>query len=138
MQPKELPMSEEELRLAELVRAALGDRADKPFQPFALYHKELDQIWVQIRDASALHVWVNGVLTLIEDNYPEEGEDKDIGFTLDPVQRLCRHYGLSTEQVEIRQLLDAFVKEFPEHSVQVDTARKILEQVESTTVVIAR
>jgi hypothetical protein len=124
--------------LTRLVREAMGDRADMLFESFAAYNPALDRIEVWTRDCG--HRWVDVVMNIFEllvDNYPEdreEGTTEEVGFGIWPVKRICKLHGLSTNQADIKQLLDLILREWPKTEPQILIARQLLEQLDSTEI----
>jgi hypothetical protein len=124
--------------LTRLVKEAIGDQADKPFEPCIVYYPELDRIEVLTHDCS--YAWIDVVMNIFEifqDNYPEDREEgvlEEVGFAIWPAKRMCRYYGLSTDWADIKQLLDALETDFPWIGPQILIARQLLEQLDSTEV----
>ena len=132
MKHDERPLSEDERRLTELVRAAMGDRADQPFRPVVFYHKELDWIEVILRDCSYTQtLWsLTHPFRLLEDHYPEEGEDKHIGFVVECARGFCRHHLVMKDgHVDLGKLLDELFQTFPEISESIDICRGLIAQL---------
>lgn len=101
-------------RLNELVREALGDNADKPFRPFAIYDGQLDRILVQIRDCSVTEKSINEVLTLLEDNYPEDSEDRYAGLAVECARQfLIKHRFPYRGQIDPADIIDAIFIIYP-------------------------
>src|SRR5690349_16367339 len=112
MDDDSVPLSEQERRLAELVLAFMGDRIHEPFEPFVTYDRPMDRIWVLTRDCSICEVSVGGVLILLENNYPEEGQEKCVGFAIEPAQRFYRQRNLpTTVKYPLSTLLDEVLDE---------------------------
>lgn len=127
-------LDEERARIYELVKQTMGDNFGQPFVPFALYHRDLDRILVVTRDCSHTEIQVNDFLTLMEDNYPEEGEQKECGFVVECARGLCRISGLPYPGFEVKKLLDFIESQFPHHSSQAGIARGILGVLKSPEV----
>lgn len=106
-------------QIATQVREAFGGRIGK-FRPCAFFDDRLDCIRVIARDCSVLETRINKVVTVLEDNYYSDSDEKQyIGFTLKGARHFCRQHGfdLSTP-IEIGALLDAIVRSFPDVAIQ--------------------
>lgn len=141
MNPEDFRLTDEERRIAELVREAFreaGVDPDAPFRPVAFWHKELNTIVVVVRDCSACHVRVNDGLTLMEDQYPEDDEDRYVGFEVHATPGFYENEGLlSGGSVELNQALDMLVRKFPGDLLQIEICRTLLGRLETTTVELA-
>lgn len=141
MDQNERPLTDEEWRLDELVREIfreVGGDPDAPFRPFAVFDEQLDRIWVSVRDCSYVEVRVNGGLSLLEDNYPEDDENKYVGFEIYATRGFYEHEGLlSGDSVELNQVLDILARRFPANSWQIKICRSLLGKLETTTVNLA-
>jgi hypothetical protein len=101
------------------VRQAFGRKSAK-FRPCAYFDDRLDCIRVISRDCSVLETRINGVVTILEDNYyPESGGERYVGFTIKGARHFCQQHGLDTAKaVDLSKLLDALLVAFPEPAVQ--------------------
>src|SRR5437667_8827373 len=92
MTPQDLTPQEEQLETT--VRDALTPTGE--FRPFAVFDEPLDCIRVVLRDCSATEVRIDGLLTVLEANYPlVEGQSEIVGFTIKGVAHLCETQGIS-------------------------------------------
>lgn len=93
----------------------LKENPIKTFSPLAYYDKHLDCIRVKIRDCSVTETRLDRVFTIIEDNYPEPGQDKYVGFTIKGVQHLFKRLGIPLGGVlKITDLLNQIVAQCPQ------------------------
>ena len=133
-----LPLNEEERRLGELVREALGNAPSGPFQPLVFYDTALDRSIVLNEDRSGTEVRIEDNLTIMEANHPRKGEPgrKPVGFTIECASSYCKHFGLLRNgQVDLNEVLDSLlIAAYPSLSYQVDVARRVLSGVEVSTV----
>lgn len=122
------------------LRESFGDSLPT-FKPIAYYDNCMDCIRVLIRDTSTTEKRINGLFTIIVDNYPNEGHLPYVGFSIKGVQHLCRKYRIPAQgPVKIAALLDAIVREAPELTVEVVVncmAKQMLETNELDTVEIS-
>lgn len=87
----------------------------KSFSPLAYYDKHLDCIRVEIRDCSVTEIRLDKLFTLLEDNYPEAGQDPYVGFTIKGVQHLFAQLNLPLDGVwKVADLLQEIVTKHPE------------------------
>ena len=129
-----LPLTPEEKLLTELVRQALGDRVDRPFEPFAVYDQQLDRIWVCVRDCSTTEKWFKA-MCIYEANYPEKDEEPIVGFSIECAGALVKYAGLD-QPVDLTRLLELVEVLYPNLTDQVVIARKLLTQLKTTIVQI--
>ncbi len=117
-------LTPEELRLAHLLQNHLQYMPPGPFKPVAFYRPKLDQIEVIIRDCSTTHRKINGILTIMEDNYPEPAEDVHVGFVIDCAHSFCTTYGLiRDDQVSLPEVVDALFNKAPGFFAGIDEIR---------------
>ncbi len=128
-----LPPNYEE-ELARLIRQTLGDRAFSPFEPFAVYDQQLDRIWVFVRDCSTTEKWFDA-MCIYEDNYREEGEELNVGFSIEHAGVLIRHIGLSWP-VDLTRLLEAVESLYPSLTKQIAIARGLQRQLRTSAVAL--
>jgi len=101
----------------------LGGREFPPFKPVAYYDEDLDCIRVVVRECSTTEVRINRALTLLEDNFPNAGDDKFVGFNIKGVRYFCAEKGWSLDHpIRLSSLLDAIVRLFPDMSVELAVA----------------
>ncbi|MDP3963348.1 MAG: hypothetical protein Q8Q39_02520 [bacterium] len=93
---------------------ALSEDAIGEFRPFAIYNNRLDHILVQTKDCSMTEVRINGCLTLLEDNYSQEGEANLVGFLIEGASRLCAKYRIRTDPAKLLEIFGALLKESPD------------------------
>lgn len=104
------------------------------FTPLAYYDKHMDCIRVQIRDCSITETRVNDLLTILEDNYPEQGQRKYVGFTFKGVSHIFKQLHLPLEGVlKVTDLFNKIVAVYPELLVW-SVAREAIRQVEPTMI----
>ncbi len=97
--------------MGDLIRQ-WGKPAD--FHPFAYYHRDLDFIYIMVRDCSVTEVRINEILDILEANHPEEGRPKYVGFMINSARRFCLKYGLGFEgEVDLVKLVDKVMKIYP-------------------------
>ncbi len=128
----ELPLTPEMKELAELVRQAMGDRVWRPFEPFAVYDTLQDRIWVCVRDCSTTEEWYKA-MCIYTDNHPEEGEDPNVGFSIECAGALVTHAGLSWP-VDLNRMLELVEGLYPNLAEHVAVARGLLKQLKITLV----
>jgi hypothetical protein len=122
-----------EERLGQLVREAFSVESGE-FRPCAWFEERLDCIRVLVRDCSILESRVNDRLTVLEDNYYQEGGRgrRFVGFTFKGARYFCKQQGWSlTVPIKMTDFVDAILKSFPELVVEwfVDqVARPLLEE----------
>lgn len=84
------------------------------FKPLAYYDESLDCIRVEVRDCSVTEWRLSELITVLEDNYPEQDQSRFVGFTLKGVKHLFVSVELPTSGVlRITDLLDKIVKKYP-------------------------
>ena len=128
-------MTPEEMR--ELIVSFFGGEPPE-FRPVAFWHKELNTIIVIVSDCSTCHVRVNDGLTLMEDNYPEPGEDKYAGFEVHATPNFYEHEGLlSGGRVDLNRVLDMLARRFTNNLPEVGICRRLLEKLGTTPVELA-
>lgn len=132
MERENLPLSEQEKLIAQLVRDALGENANRPFRPVAFYKPELDRIEVHVRDCSYAEHWFNGVFYLLQDNYDDEAV---IGFAVDLIRVFTDH---AAKTVDLDVLLDQVLVRCPQLSAEIQQGRDLLSQLESKLVALER
>lgn len=116
-------------RLNKLIRDAMGDRIE-PFKAFLIYERGLDRIWVQVRDCSVTEK-TSGLLTIMEDNYPEEGQEKYVGFAIECAVEFSKRYGYPLRDKEdIRAMLEGIFDLFPRVRKYRDRLHQMLSEVE--------
>jgi hypothetical protein len=71
----------------------------QPFKQHAYYDKHLDCIRVLIRECSVCEHRLTAVMTVLEDNYPEQGQQAYVGFVIKGVEHLFETLGLPLEGV---------------------------------------
>jgi len=104
--------------LAEQVRAAFSGKLGK-FRPCAFFDDRLDCIRVITRDCSILETRINECITVLEDNYPESGEKRYVGFTIKGARHFCREHNFNlATPIEMSALLDAILASFPDVAVE--------------------
>lgn len=81
----------------------LGDLLSKfplaKFSPLAYYDKHLDCIRVVIRECSVTEHRLTAVMTVLEDNYPDYGQQPYVGFVIKGVQHLFESMNLPLDGV---------------------------------------
>jgi hypothetical protein len=134
------------MKTAEEIRANIREdfSADLgKFHSCAFFDDRLDCIRVIGSDCSVTETRVNGLITVLEANYPPEGRRKCVGFTIKGARHFCKEHNLNlTTPIKISDLLDAILIAMP--NVVVETfidclARPLvteqkIEQVEPATV----
>lgn len=131
--PREL--TPEELR--EKVIAFFGGEPPE-FRSVAFWHGELNTVVVVVRDCNTCHVRINDGLTLMEDNYPEPGEDKYAGFEVHATPKFYEHEGLLFDgQIDLNRVLDLLARRFPNNLSEVGICRRLLEKLKTTNVELA-
>ncbi len=93
-------------RLTEIMRKHMIGAV---FMPLARHDPGLDWVFVLNKDVSTSTIPVDGTaLSLLENNYPEVGGDRYVGFTFAGARKFCEHYRLIDfrQQVELHRLLD--------------------------------
>ncbi len=70
-----------------------------PFKQRAYYDKHLDCIRVVIRECSVCEHRLTAIMTVLEDNYPEPGQQPFVGFVIKGVEHLFKELELSLEGV---------------------------------------
>lgn len=91
----------------------------KPFRPVAYYDEHMDVIYVELRNCSLLESRVNGWLTILRDNHPEEGQNRCVGFSLKGVKHLFHEIGFAEGGVYravdfINKILEKYRDEVPQ------------------------
>ena len=71
-----------------------GEYKPNPFRPMAYYDKHLDCIRVEIRDCSITEHRCGEILTVLEDNHPENDQGKYVGFTIKGVGHVFEELSL--------------------------------------------
>lgn len=100
------------------VRSVFGNKPVPAFHPLAYYDSSLDCIRVVIRDCSFTEQRIDGIFTVLLDNYPEGDEQPYVGFTIKGAQHLCARLGLPTSGViKVSDLLNRIVESYPEGTV---------------------
>ncbi len=100
--------------LTELVRESLSGGTVGQFRPCAFFDDRLDCIRVIARECSVVETRVNGLLTILEANYPR-GDRECAGFTIKGARYFCQKYGLSlATPIKISDLLDAVLQAAPD------------------------
>jgi hypothetical protein len=124
-------MNDEERRLTELVRKAVGDRG--PFRPFAGYDDINDRIIGVVRDCSVTEVRVIPSLVLMEDNHPTSDDDFHVGFAVECVSRYCPNTDLTDPQILQPALIDGILIGIamgnPRRVDQIFAARMLLAKI---------
>jgi len=69
------------------------------FSPLAYYDKHLDCIRVIIRECSVTEHRLTAVMTVLEDNYPDDGQQPYVGFVIKGVQHLFESMNLPLDGV---------------------------------------
>ena len=101
------------------------------FNPVAYYDENLDCVRVLVRDCSITETRINENLTLLEDNYPEKGEARYVGFSIKGAKHFCIKNGLpTTGPITVSGILTAMLDQHPETVVDiaVSIALPILEE----------
>jgi len=70
-----------------------------PFKQRAYYDKHLDCIRVVIRECSLCEHRLTAIMTVLEDNYPEPGQQPFVGFVIKGVEHLFESLQLPLEGV---------------------------------------
>lgn len=126
------PIPREEMR--DLIVEFFGGEPPE-FRPVAFWHRELDTIIVVVRDCSTCHVRINDGLTLMEDNYPELGENKYAGFEVHATPKFYESEGLLSDgKVELNRVLDMLTRRFQNNLPEVGICRRFLDSLETTTI----
>jgi len=113
------------------VQSALAEHGGT-FRPCAYFDVRLDCIRVVTRDCSIMETRINEVLTVLEDNYYQESNQRRyIGFTIKGAAHFCKERGLDISvPIDISELLDAILASFPSKMVELAVdgiARPIVE-----------
>ena len=91
----------------------------QPFRPCAYFDEPLDCIRVLIRDCSSTEKRVDGLLTVIEDNYPSDQSKKYVGFTIKGARHFCQRNAIPLDApVEITKILDVILASAPQPAVR--------------------
>lgn len=90
-----MPMNGQPPWMVELLRAF----PPSPFKQRAYYDKHLDCIRVVIRECSVCEHRLTAIMTVLEDNYPEPGQQPFVGFVIKGVEHLFKELGLPLEGV---------------------------------------
>jgi hypothetical protein len=105
-------------QIGEQIRKAFHGKSTR-FRPCAYFDEGLDCIRVIARDCSILETRINPYLTILEDNYEESEEKRYVGFTVKGARYFCQQHGFDlSAPINISQLLDAMLANFPEPAVQ--------------------
>lgn len=85
----------------QVITDALAGAAQgmKPFRPVAYYDEHMDVIYVEWRNCSLLESRVNGWLTILRDNHPEEKQPPCVGVAIKGVRHLFNEIGWSESGV---------------------------------------
>ncbi len=94
----------------------------KPFKPIAYFDSVRDAIVFQTIDCSITEHQIGTIgVILLEDNHPEEGQEKYIGFTIEGVTVLMRNLilmgssGLTPiSELKLIDLLSEIFKKYPD------------------------
>jgi hypothetical protein len=88
------------------------------FAPIAYYDKHLDCIRVEIRDCSVTEHRCGEHLTVLEDNYPKEGQMKYVGFAIKGVRHVFETLEVPLEGIQlVVDFLDKIVRMYPSELV---------------------
>ena len=95
----------------------------KPFRPVAYYDEHMDVIYVELRNCSLMESRVNGWLTMLYDNHPEEGQTRCVGLSIKGVKHFAREMGWSESGVYrvvdgVNKLLDKYHGDVPEENLR--------------------
>lgn len=83
-----------------------------------MFDPHMDCIRVLIRDCSFFERRVSDWITLVYDNYPEEGQSPLVGVVIKGMHYLMRQLNLPTGRViRITKLLNQVVREFPDETL---------------------
>ena len=106
--------------LGNLVRSsAIGD-----FRPCAVFDEHLDCIRVVTKDCSTTEIRVNGLLTVLEDNYPVSDTDQLVGFTIKGARHFCQENGFSlSTPIKVAAILDVIMAKSPDPVVRLIVQR---------------
>ncbi|MEQ1842749.1 MAG: hypothetical protein ABL994_20300 [Verrucomicrobiales bacterium] len=97
------------------VNELFGGFPDRPPVPFAHFVPHRDCIRIIIRDCSYCEHRLNAHLTLIIDNYPEEGQKPIVGLVVKGVRLFFESLGLpGNRAVRVAEVLDCIAKQSPE------------------------
>jgi hypothetical protein len=101
------------------VKEAFGGKPTR-FRSCAFFDDRLDCIRVIARDCSVLETRVNQFITILEDNYYAESEDRQyVGFTVKGARYFCKQHNLDLSYpIEMSALLDAILASSPEVAIQ--------------------
>jgi len=84
------------------------------FKPIAYYDKHLDCIRVIVRDCSITEHRIDDVFTVMEDNRPQQGQQKYVGFTIKGVCHLFDYLGIPLDGVHrVTDILQTMVTQSP-------------------------
>ncbi len=81
------------------------------FQPVAYYDKHMDCIRVIVRDCSVTEHRINDMFTVMEDNSPQRGQHRYMGFAIKGIRHLFDQLGLELGGVHrVADILQAMVR----------------------------
>jgi hypothetical protein len=105
--------------IASRMKEAFGGKPGK-FRPCAFFDDRLDCIRVIARDCSVLETRVNQFITILEDNYYSETDEKQyVGFTVKGARHFCKQHNLNLSYpIEMSALLDAILASSPDVAIQ--------------------
>lgn len=101
-------------KMTKIIRRELGARAGKPFTPEWHYQMNFDVLTVLTEDCSYTQGHLIRFLRILTRNHMERPVEEIVGFEIDCPRAFCIKYGLPTEKVEIRIILDKIVEVYPE------------------------
>jgi len=97
------------------IQDVFGAQKNAPFQPSAHYDRHMDCIRIILRDCSMCERRLNGVLTIIEDNYPNSNQSSFAGLTIKGIKHLFSELGIPVGGVvHLTAVLDEIAKKYPE------------------------
>lgn len=90
------------------------------FSPLAYYDKHLDCIRVVIRECSVTEHRLTAAVTVLEDNYPDDGQQQYVGFVIKGVQHLFDANQVPVDGVmRVTEILNLLARATPEPLVDV-------------------
>lgn len=104
---KDLELTPQEEKDEGFVRELLSTSPE--FRPFAVFDEPLDCIRVCWRDCSVTEIRINGLLTVLEANYPNvDGASEIVGFSIKGVAHICEERKIeATAPWRLADFLDA-------------------------------
>ena len=113
------------------ISKVLGVAALRPFSPLAYYDKHMDCIRVELRDCSMTERRIDEIFTVLEDNYPTEGQGKSAGIMIKGIKHLFKKLELPVEGiVYVTKILDAIAKTYPDRVA--DDIQQLVTNIELT------